>query len=61
MKSGRYMDIFSCQNMRNNKNKHSGRVSCSACDAFFYLSNFVSLSLFTEVSRCFLFLSLIDS
>ena len=29
-----YIDIFLCQNMHNNKNKHSGRVSCSACNAF---------------------------
>ena len=27
-------DIFLCQNMCNNKNKHSGGVSCSACNAF---------------------------
>ena len=26
--------IFLCQNMCNNKNKQSGRVSCSACNAF---------------------------
>ena len=26
-----------CQDMRNNKNKHSGGVSCSACNAFFFL------------------------
>ena len=32
IKSGRYIDIFLCQNMRNNKNKHSGGVSCSACN-----------------------------
>ena len=35
IKSGRYIDIFLCQNMRNNKSKHSGEVSCSACNAFF--------------------------
>ena len=32
--SGSYIDIFLCQNMCNNKNKHSGGVSCSACNAF---------------------------
>ena len=26
--------IFLCRNMRNNKNKHSGGISCSACKAF---------------------------
>ena len=26
--------FFFCQNMCNNKNKHSGGVSCSACNAF---------------------------
>ena len=31
-----YTDIFLYQNMHNNKNKHSGGVSCSACNAFFY-------------------------
>ena len=36
IKSGRYMynDILLCQNMHSNKNKHSGGVSCSACNAF---------------------------
>ena len=37
IKSGSYIDIFLCQNMCNNKIKHSGRVSCSACNAFIYL------------------------
>ena len=27
--------FFLCQNMHNNKNKHSGGVSCSACNTFF--------------------------
>ena len=35
MKSGRYIDTFVCQNMRNYKNKHSGGVSC-ACNAIVY-------------------------
>ena len=34
IKSGRYIDIFLRQNMCNNKNKHSGGVSCGACNAF---------------------------
>ena len=29
--------FFLCQNMRNNKNKHSGGVSCCACNAFITL------------------------
>ena len=33
IKSGRYIDIFLCQNMRN-KNKHRGGVSYHACNAF---------------------------
>ena len=33
--SGRYIDIFLCQYMRNNKNKHSGGVSCSACNSIY--------------------------
>ena len=31
--------IFLCQNMCNNKNKHSGGVSCTACNAFILLEN----------------------
>ena len=34
IRSGRYIDIFLCQNMYNNKKKYSGGVSCSACNAF---------------------------
>ena len=34
IKSGSYIDIFSCQNMCNNKSKHSGGVSCSAYVGF---------------------------
>ena len=30
IKSGSYIDIFLCQKMCKNKNKHSGGVSCSA-------------------------------
>ena len=30
----RYIDIFLCQNLCSYKNKHSGRVSYSACNAF---------------------------
>ena len=33
-KSGRYIDTFLYQNMRNSKNKHSGGVSCSSYNAF---------------------------
>ena len=30
----KYIDICLCQNISNNKNKHSGGISCSACNAF---------------------------
>ena len=33
IKSGKYIDILLCQNMLNNKNKYSGGVSCSSCNA----------------------------
>ena len=36
IKSGTYIDIFLLILLRNNKIKHSGGVSCSACTAFIY-------------------------
>ena len=37
IKSGSYIWYFLGQNMCNNKNKHCGRVSCNACNAFISL------------------------
>ena len=34
IKPGNYIDIFNAKIMCNNKNKHNGGVSCSACNAF---------------------------
>ena len=45
IKSGRYIDIFLCQNMRNNKNKHNGGVSCSASMQHFYCITFSAILL----------------
>ena len=47
IKSGSYIVYwyFLCQNMRNNKNKHSGEVSCCACNAFI-------LACYQTISMC---------
>ena len=34
IKSGSYIDIFYVKTCATTKNKHIGRVSCSACNAF---------------------------
>ena len=45
--------IFLCQNMCNNKNKHSGGVSCSACNAFIdFLQLFQDYFTNFKLSKC---------
>ena len=61
IKSGRYIDIFYAKTCDNNKNKHSGGVSCSIFNAFillyltspafYYISAGLARSFFTR--RCF--------
>ena len=57
IKSGTYMyiDIFMPKHVQQQKNKHSGRVSCSACNAFKFYCNFKDfLSMFAIAkSLCF--------
>ena len=50
IKSGRYIDILLCQNMRNNKNKHSSGVSCSASKAFIWRYFLLVIQSFLEVT-----------
>ena len=58
IKSGSYIGIFLCQNMCNNKNKHSGAVSCSACNAFIHLGSVQLVSCYSQQN--FLYTRIVD-
>ena len=54
IKSSKYNDIIMPKH-RNNKNKHSGGVLCSACNAFILVCQNLAISdasLFRHIFRC---------